>query len=251
MKSLRDLMRDWAPNAVAALQVYRVLRRQWVSLGAAGRDERPVSDLVAGTGDAVLDFAGREIALVEATPAPLAASQRREEILTFLERVEAIRPRAVLEIGTSAGGTLYLLTRVAAEDAVIVYVDLAVPWFSARARSRLARAGQRVVGIGADSGDAATQRRVIEALGGRPLDVLFIDGDHSYDGVRRDFELYAPLVRAGGIIGLHDVNRDDDAAHAVSGEVPRFWSELRQSHRTEQLILSSRDDGYGIGIVYM
>ena len=43
---------------------------------------------------------------------------------------------------------------------------------------------------------------------GEPLDLLFIDGDHSYDGVRADFELYGRLVRPGGLIALHDVNED-------------------------------------------
>ena len=34
------------------------------------------------------------------------------------------------------------------------------------------------------------------------IDFLFLDGDHSYEGVRRDFENYAPLVRPGGIVAL-------------------------------------------------
>lgn|GEM_PF-2937274 len=37
-------------------------------------------------------------------------------------------------------------------------------------------------------------------------DVLLIDGDHSYEGVRKDYELYAPLVREGGIILFDDYN---------------------------------------------
>jgi 2-keto-3-deoxy-L-rhamnonate aldolase RhmA len=39
---------------------------------------------------------------------------------------------------------------------------------------------------------------VKEVLGGQPLDYLFIDGDHTYEGVRKDFEMYGPLVRAAG-----------------------------------------------------
>lgn len=40
----------------------------------------------------------------------------------------------------------------------------------------------------------------------RELDILFIDGDHSYKGVIRDYALFSPFVRKGGIILFHDTN---------------------------------------------
>ena len=36
------------------------------------------------------------------------------------------------------------------------------------------------------------------------VDMVFIDGDHSYDAVRRDIVNYKPLVRTGGLICGHD-----------------------------------------------
>lgn len=36
------------------------------------------------------------------------------------------------------------------------------------------------------------------------IDVLFIDGDHSYEGVKRDIENWAPFVKSGGKIVFHD-----------------------------------------------
>lgn len=44
-----------------------------------------------------------------------------------------------------------------------------------------------------------------EILNGRGIDILFIDGDHSVQGVRSDFELYLPLVNPGGFICFDDV----------------------------------------------
>jgi len=38
------------------------------------------------------------------------------------------------------------------------------------------------------------------------LDFVYIDGDHSYYGVRNDFSHYYPKVKNGGIIGGHDFN---------------------------------------------
>ena len=57
------------------------------------------------------------------------------------------------------------------------------------------------------------------------------------------------------MIGLHDVQGDYATSRgtrtaAISGEVPRFWRELRKGRRTEELIADPGQDGYGIGVVY-
>lgn len=39
--------------------------------------------------------------------------------------------------------------------------------------------------------------------------ILWIDGDHRYEGVKKDYELYAPFVSEGGIIAFHDANCED------------------------------------------
>lgn len=38
-----------------------------------------------------------------------------------------------------------------------------------------------------------------------PVELLFIDGDHAYDGVRRDAEVWLPRLVEGGLVMLHDV----------------------------------------------
>ncbi len=38
----------------------------------------------------------------------------------------------------------------------------------------------------------------------KPIDVLFIDGDHRYEAVKKDFEDWLPLLKAGGFIIFHD-----------------------------------------------
>jgi len=37
-----------------------------------------------------------------------------------------------------------------------------------------------------------------------PVELLFIDGDHAYESVQRDFSMWAPKVIENGVIALHD-----------------------------------------------
>jgi MMP 1-O-methyltransferase len=41
----------------------------------------------------------------------------------------------------------------------------------------------------------------------KPISLLFIDGDHSYDASKRDFEMWSPFVATGGIIAFHDIKQ--------------------------------------------
>jgi predicted O-methyltransferase YrrM len=248
---------ETAPNLATVVWAYVMLRRQQAAHAAAGRDGRPLEELFSQTPDGrFLELEGHDLLDVRVAPGPVVASQKYDELIPFLERARALRPRCICEIGTSAGGTLYALTRIAESDAVIVSVDLTIPLATRSARARLARPGHRVISLEGDSHDEATRAAVNEAVGRQPIDVLFIDGDHSYNGVRADFELYSSLVRPGGIIALHDVNEDFATRHGVqtasiSGEVPRFWRELKEQYRTEELIADPEQDGYGIGLVFV
>jgi len=53
-------------------------------------------------------------------------------------------------------------------------------------------------------GHLSTDAAALEAASDREYDLLIIDGDHSVDGVARDFELYSPLVKSGGLIIFDD-----------------------------------------------
>lgn len=43
------------------------------------------------------------------------------------------------------------------------------------------------------------------------LDMVFLDADHSYEGVRADIKAWLPRVRKGGWIGGHDYGNDEPA----------------------------------------
>lgn len=52
------------------------------------------------------------------------------------------------------------------------------------------------------------------------FDFVFIDGDHTYDAVFQDFEMYLPKVKKGGLVFMHDsrMNRGGANFHVGSSK---------------------------------
>jgi predicted O-methyltransferase YrrM len=47
-----------------------------------------------------------------------------------------------------------------------------------------------------------------------PVDLVFIDGDHSYEGCRGDIKAWLPRIKRGGLLALHDYHKPpDDKPH--------------------------------------
>ena len=53
--------------------------------------------------------------------------------------------------------------------------------------------------------DAPEIRDHIRSLFDAPIDVLFIDGDHTYAGVRQDWLMYRSLCARGALVAFHDI----------------------------------------------
>ena len=71
----------------------------------------------------------------------------------------------------------------------------------------------------------STRLQIEKILGNKKLVLLYIDGDHTYEGVKADFEFYKDLVHKNGMIVFHDIN--DSVHHRDIGvEVGKFWKEV-------------------------
>ena len=175
------------------------------------------------------------------------------EIDGLLRILKPRQPRRLLEIGTANGGTLYLLTRVAADDAHLVSIDLpcgdfggGYPRWKVPLYRSFARPGQRLDLVRADSHAKQTQDRVKAIFGGYLLDFIFIDADHSYEGVKRDFEMYQPLLSPGGVMAFHDIANNPDPAYGVH----RFWNEIKTDFDHREFVHGLRGQ-FGIGVLWM
>lgn len=177
------------------------------------------------------------------------AAQKKGELRPFISRLRRETLGTIVEVGTYRGGTLWLWCQLAEPDALIVSVDLPGGEFGggydnvqAEHIQSYARSQQELVLIRGDSHLPETRDAVTAALAGRPIDFLFIDADHTYEGVRKDYELYAPLVRGGGVIAFHDIlphTMDENC------KVDVFWEELKRQGMNEFEEFVDRDTAHG------
>jgi len=177
------------------------------------------------------------------------------EILELSKYVAELKAKYVLEIGTERGGTLFLWTRLSRKDAVIISIDLPggrfgggypeskIPLYKSFARNK-----QKLHLIRKDSHIPAVLDETKKILSGHELDFLFIDGDHTYEGVKKDFEVYSPLVRKNGMISFHDIV---PGPFQNVGGVPKFWNEVKKDYKHFEIVKNANQRGYGIGVIYV
>lgn len=173
---------------------------------------------------------GEFVATVDADyglPEDFGIQQVRAEIKDFAE-VLLRQPRHgwALEIGLGYFGSTHILWRMLYDRvSTIEYQRDRVFQFRENARSFL---GKHVLDDGRSSfffGSSHSPQvlRAVWNLAEEGVDMLFIDGDHSFEGVLEDWLLYAPLVRPGGIVAFHDAVADISQAG-----VPRLMEKLAQ-----------------------
>lgn len=180
-------------------------------------------------------------------------AQDEDEILELLRGLDEIKPKVVVEIGTAGGGTLFLFPHVASKDATIISIDLPggkfgegypkwkIPLFKA-----FKLPSQKLYLIRADSHSQEILEKAKNILNGRKVDFLFIDGDHTYEGVKKDFEMYGPLVKESGIIAFHDI---DVHSPETGCEVSKFWREIKGNYISKEIVKDWGQKGCGIGVL--
>ena len=156
-----------------------------------------------------------------------------EKLLIFLDTMQS--KKIAVEIGSYDGGCLHAYKEMFEKT---ISIDL-------ENRSRL----KEVDYIIGDSQKALPLLK--ETIGGKntKIDFLMIDGNHTYEGVKSDFELYHKLIRKGGIIAFHDI-LDTPLHRELFCRVDLFWDEINKDDRFEAYEIIESDGAWGgIGIL--
>lgn len=84
-----------------------------------------------------------------------------------------------------------------------------------------------------DSQKPETRKKLEAWLAGRMIDLLFIDGWHTYQAVKSDYEIFGPLTKH--VIAIHDIHTPplgpDDPV-----DVARLWNEILATNKADTII---------------
>jgi len=177
--------------------------------------------------------------------------QYKEEFAALLEIYKEVEPMNVLEIGIREGGTFYQWMKHAKEGANILGIDLPT-----------GRWGERIVADFVGLWNYASKRRItVSVLLGNShhdmskraikymmpaVDFLFIDADHTFNGIKEDFEFYSELVVPNGIIAIHDILPDVTDSGI---KVYAFWDWIKEDYTYQELFSVENQKTRGIGVI--
>ena len=138
-----------------------------------------------------------------------------DEIAPVIEFLQEKEIENYLEIGSAAGGLVYLLNDFLDLKKILIIDDNMHP--KARLRSDILSDIDYDEIIG-NSQDEET----VEAVNIR-FDLMTIDADHSFQGITKDFETYTPMLKKGGYLIFHDT------VHWSTPGVHRFIDVLKKA----------------------
>lgn len=152
--------------------------------------------------------------------------QSESTLQKIIEESISINAKVICEIGTAKGGTLYRLSKI---SQTCISIDL-----PANNPRRFIRSNEKFLEeitsnthfIRGNSHNKETEEKLKNALNGNKIDLLFIDGDHSYEGVKDDFNRYNRYMNQGGKILFHDIYQSEG--------VNQLWQEIKEKYETEE-----------------
>lgn len=170
------------------------------------------------------------------------AMQKVQELSTLIEFLKGKKLESVVEIGSGNGGTFWLWTKLAEDGASIHSIDLPTGDYGGNhAQGTMATYGERGQRTSFYAGSSKSQG-AWESIK-NDYNLLFIDGDHSFQGVQADFEKYSPLAE---IVVLHDICEHPPEARC---EVSKFWEQIKLKYPASFEIKCEPTTWGGIGVL--
>ena len=187
-------------------------------------------------------------------------SQNLQEFEGLLQEFVKLSPSNILEIGSLYGWTLQHFIHYSKPESTVLSIDLPVRYFVGPQDWRVekqennyknvwpkwAKKNKTKLYLIADSSQNLSNfTKAKEIFDNQQIDFLFIDGNHTYEGVKTDYKLYGSMVKPGGIIALHDIGINEE------GGVHILWDEIKNNHNGYKELLFDTNQEKGIGIIYV
>ena len=160
--------------------------------------------------------------------------------------------RSYLEIGSKFGASLWRIANAMPVGSVVRAIDLpGGDGKNMQSEVSLAACELALIERGYEAevyfGDSRWPAAVEFASASKPYDLVFIDGGHTLDVVRADWENYGPL---GRIVALHDISAVPERLGRSEQDiaVPVLWNELKGVHKHREIRVER--GYYGIGVIW-
>lgn len=176
------------------------------------------------------------------------------ELVELAKLIYLKQPKTILEIGTARGGTLFLASQLAHENALIISIDLpdgmyggGYPDWKIPLYKAFKKKNQTIELIQGDSHTNEIVTQLKSVLKDKKIDYLFIDGDHTYDGVKQDFETYTQLLNKNAIVAFHDIV--SDKSEVPNHFVSEYWNDIKNKYTFKEFIKDRKQSKLGIGVI--
>jgi predicted O-methyltransferase YrrM len=160
--------------------------------------------------------------------------------------VHDLRPKVIVELGTQGGMSYFCFCQAVREHDVASRCYAVDTWQGDDHTGAYDDAVYSAVAAHNDANykdfSELLRIRFEEAVGrfeDGTIELLHIDGFHTYEAVRQDFETWYPKVAPGGVVLFHDI-----AARMMDFGAWKYWSELTERHRTFTF-----RHGFGLGVL--
>jgi len=158
--------------------------------------------------------------------------QKEKEFLSFLELCIQNDYKSILEIGAYSNGCTYAYSQIFER---VVTVDLQH------------RSGIMLENVVYITGDSHSENIIEKVKSHGKFDVIFIDGDHTFDGVKLDYDNFKELINEGGLICFHDIWESVDCI-SQNCHVYKLWDEIKKENNIIEFG-SDNKTWAGIGII--
>ena len=186
--------------------------------------------------------------LVDKAINEIGTEQVPDEITCFAQLAYDDGCKNIMEIGSAHGGTFYVLCSLFPEEGKKISVDKG--GINPRNKDeRVETWAHNIHIVKGKSYHEDTVQSVKTLMGEDKLDLLFIDGNHHYGAVKKDYNMYREMVKDGGLIGFHDIKDNKNRKKAV--QVPVFWKELLSDHKFKDVMTfeNTSEPWGGIGVL--
>jgi hypothetical protein len=165
------------------------------------------------------------------------------DLMSFLKTYEKnIRKKFsnFLEVGYSSGKTNTIFNKFFNFEHIVAIDDFTAEMSSTDLLANLKRKNLTLV---CGSSYKSDNQKIIKKFA--PYDLIFIDANHEYEFVKKDFENFSPFLEKGGVIAFHDVDCPDWRG------INQFWNELEATGKYSMQTFVERGYRlqYGIGML--